>query len=1141
MSKAPLTDSRDRDQALDITDSFIVQAPAGSGKTELLIMRFLKLLCVCEQPEQVLAITFTKKAANEMGRRIIAALRWAEDIDKGGALPTDAFALQRLEVARQVLAHDRELGWHLLDYPSRLRVQTIDSFCAYLAGQLPILSRLGGSANISEDIKPCFVDAISRTLALLETEAEISADIALLLAHLDNDLTAVENLLVDLLYKRDQWLPHLLQVRAQQGSSEAQLQASLIELIEESLEETGTLLSAWESQLIPLVNFAALNMQAPALSDAPLTGLPDATPDALPQWHFIADLLLTQKDEWRKTVNVKNGFPADAKTDKGQLAEFKARKEAMVALLAEFATLPDLLRSVAYLRLLPSPDREATQWQFLGAVTRILIQLCTQLLLSFRQFRMIDYTQTSAAARTALGSTDAPTDLALALDHRIQHVLVDEFQDTSQMQLDILELITAGWENGDGRTLFLVGDAMQSCYGFRNANVGIYLNVRARGLGAIALTPLTLETNFRSQHNVVSWVNDIFSEAFPAQENISRGAVPYTPSVALHPAIDTLGVRAHIISYDDSTQSQARQQEAEQVVARIQALQRVAPEDSIAVLVRARGHLQAIVPLLRDAGIHWQATDIDHLATLPVIEDLITLTRALVNKADRLSWLALLRAPWCGLTLADLHAISCHADSASIWSALQQPELITALSDDGRARVKSLLPVLDFGLGLRQRGTLRHCVEQCWRLLGGIHTTSTPVELDSVAEYFTLLASHEHAGGLGDIDEFCEQVAAAFVPGHTPSIESDRQPIHLLTMHKAKGLEYDHVILPGLSLPPKSDTKPLLQWHARLNHCGEPNLFLATLSAAGSDDDPLYKLLRHEQKQKALLENTRLLYIAITRARTSVSLFATLGTTADGELKAPVESSLLSRIWPQLLERLTPAQVTAATNGSAMSTLPAYPEHTPIRRFAEPLRLEQAQLDQLTELRERQSAPLVMEAPVSEPEASIGTLIHRSLEALCSTGTPALDAPRLASLQAYWRLQLRDLIDDPALLESSVETVTQAVTRTLNDADTRWLFAATHTENESELALSRRRAGVTYHYKIDRSFVDAEGVRWIIDYKTGLPSQSEAEQAFIDTQCERYAAQLETYRALLAELESRPIRTALFFTALGRLVELRTD
>ena len=109
-----LPDQSARDQALDIGQSFIVQAPAGSGKTALLTLRYLRLLSVSEQPEQVLAITFTKKAASEMRERILQTLYWAQEINSSKDSPSGQFDQQRLEIARDVLDKDRQNDWNLL-------------------------------------------------------------------------------------------------------------------------------------------------------------------------------------------------------------------------------------------------------------------------------------------------------------------------------------------------------------------------------------------------------------------------------------------------------------------------------------------------------------------------------------------------------------------------------------------------------------------------------------------------------------------------------------------------------------------------------------------------------------------------------------------------------------------------------------------------------------------------------------------------------------------------------------------------------------------------------------------------------------------------------------------------------------------
>ncbi len=1151
-----LADHNHRQLALDTNASFIVQAPAGSGKTEILTLRFLKLLATCEQPEQVLAITFTRKAANEMRRRIAAALQWAAAYPHSEPKALNDLQAQRLAIATTVLEQDKQYNWNLLENPARLRVQTIDSFCLYLANQLPVLSQLGGNPRVSEDVSPCFADAISNTLAQLESAGSISDDIAALLQHLDNDVAKVERLLIGLLHKRDQWLGHILEIKAAPTDAHLYLQQSLEELVVESLESARTGLRHHSSELIPLLNFAAANQtQAGKLTIPDFVqhqDLPLPSYSQMPYWQFLAGLVLTKKSNateapsWRRKVNVNNGFPCPDKAGKAQAPLFKLRKEAMTDLLKSLADDDNLLASLDYVRMLPDPALTPESWQFVAALTRVLAHLSSELLLSFRRFRVIDYAQVSSAARTALGDEENPTDLALALDHHIQHVLVDEFQDTSQMQMDILRQITAGWEPGDGRTLFLVGDAMQSCYAFRHANVGIYLQVRAHGLGNISLIPLTLQSNFRSQANIVTWVNQIFASAFPQRANISRGAVPYTNSVPVHSPVDDLVPQVTLLVHEPEEKELARQAEANAVVTKIQSLQLRYPTDSIAVLVRARTHLKHIIPALRAAGVQWQSTDIDRLTGLQVIEDLLTLTRAVLNLADRLAWLGLLRAPWCGLTIDSLHAVSSHGGAESIWKSLQKPENIVGLSIDARERLHGILPVLQYAMLNRYRVNLRSLLETSWRMLEGKAIAANQVELDCIAHYFNLISQHEVGFGIADIDQFSEIVAAAFVPNRSKADSATAPGIHLLTMHKAKGLEYDHVILPGLARKPPNDDAPLLQWHERLNSAGHSRLFLATLSPAGTEKNELFNLLRFEQNYRSTLESTRLLYIAATRARASVHLFATLERTASGKI-IPNGASLLNRIWRELCAQPNHTEVIAvsafADRSSTNSTIPQsdkdYPPQTPLRRLQHALTLSPLQQQNLQQLKleinsqtDTDSQPFAI-----QKEAALGTVIHRSLEAIGKSGSLTLDQARLTTLRKRWQLQLRNLITQSELAHylSLVET---AVTNTLNNPSLHWVFLQDIKHSAFELALTQKREDGLHHYKIDRIAVDSAGICWIIDYKSALPAPQQDANEFIAEQSRQYSAQLHTYRNLYSQTQQRQLKIGLLFTSLGRLVEL---
>jgi ATP-dependent exoDNAse (exonuclease V) beta subunit len=197
-----IADSAARLRALDTSQSFIVQAPAGSGKTELLIQRYLKLLETVEAPDAVLAITFTRKAAGEMRSRVVAALRMAQN----GTEPETEHERVTFQIAREVLRHEQRLQWNLLQNPARLRIETIDALCASITRRMPWLSRFGAMPEIVEKAEGLYREAARHTLSHLE---EGHAALGNLLLHLDNDFQRAAQLISQMLARRDQWLRHI--------------------------------------------------------------------------------------------------------------------------------------------------------------------------------------------------------------------------------------------------------------------------------------------------------------------------------------------------------------------------------------------------------------------------------------------------------------------------------------------------------------------------------------------------------------------------------------------------------------------------------------------------------------------------------------------------------------------------------------------------------------------------------------------------------------------------------------------------------------------------------------------------------------------------------------------------------------------
>jgi ATP-dependent helicase/nuclease subunit A len=313
-------DKTARRRALEVA-SFIVEAPAGAGKTELLTQRYLRLLAVVEYPEEVLALTFTNKAATEMRDRILGGLELAAC----GKVPDEEHKQLTFELAQQVLARDDELAWGLLGHPGRLRITTLDALCASLARQMPYLSRFGAQPGVAEDAEAHYATAARRTLEMLELATPDAEVVAQALAFMDNNAGRLEKLLVSMLGRRDQWVDHA--TRIENGALKTEIEAGFAALIERDLAGANALFDARiKSLLMPLARFAAAN--APevlaAISDwnSPLTA---AIAD-LPRWQALAGLLLTGSGSLRKTVDRRIGFPADK--------AFADQKKAMLELLA---------------------------------------------------------------------------------------------------------------------------------------------------------------------------------------------------------------------------------------------------------------------------------------------------------------------------------------------------------------------------------------------------------------------------------------------------------------------------------------------------------------------------------------------------------------------------------------------------------------------------------------------------------------------------------------------------------------------------------------------------------------------------------------------------------------------------------------
>ncbi len=1037
-----IADRGARLRALDVSQSFIVQAPAGSGKTELLIQRYLKLLETVETPDAVVAITFTRKAAGEMRSRVIAALGKA----RSGVEPEAEHERVTFEIARDVLEHERRLEWNLLQNPARLRIETVDALCASITRRMPWLSRFGAMPEIVEKAEGLYREAARNTLTHLE---EGHDGLAYLLLHLDNDFQRAKQLITQMLATRDHWLRHI-------GIPREDLEGSLQRLILLELEQ----------------------LRGPFDNDAAAGLVPEARLENLDSWRALADLLLTKKDTLRQRVD--------------------ARYQSVVASLRGEDALVERL---ARLRKLPNPQFTDAQWQAVQSVVSVLTLGVAELQLVFREHAQVDFAELSIRASQALGEVNAPEDLALALGHRIQHILVDEFQDTSHTQFELIEKLTAGWEPGDGRTLFLVGDPMQSIYRFRQADVSLFLRARLEGIRAIQLEPLTLSVNFRSRPGIVEWVNGAFVSILPARDDVESGAVAYTPGVAGSAGGEAhIGVHAFVDERDEAD--------------RLIQLIRANTDGSVAVLVRSRAHLVEIVRALERHRIGFQAIEIDQLGERQVVEDLMALTFALLHAADRVSWLAILRAPWCGLTLSDLHALAGGDRESTIWDLLHQQ--LATLSEDGRARVQRFLPVIEQALAERGRRPLRDWIEATWLALGGPACVEDGAGLEDAAAYFDLLEGLAEGADLADFEWFREQVNGLFAPPDAAA--GDR--LQLMTIHKAKGLEFDTVLLPGLGETTGSDQQSLLL-------CAENGgeRLLAAVPETGGEDNAIYGYLESIERRKSDQETARLLYVATTRARRSVHLLGCVRLKDDGTIGNPKSDTFLKLLWPMIGEQF--ANPARRGNDNAVTTARM------IRRLPLDWRVPPAPPGvhwDRPEIEREQSVQAPFEW-ASDRSRLAGVALHGFLQRIAREGLEAWSAATVRSRHPAYRAVLANLGVAQNDLAWATERVQSGVLRTLQDPRGRWVLD-NHPDAASELPVAGWIGGKLCEAVIDRTFIDENGVRWIIDYKTSEPANGSVEN-FLEAEKERYREQLERYARLMVQRDDRPIRLGLYFPLLG--------
>jgi ATP-dependent exoDNAse (exonuclease V) beta subunit len=1194
------SDAEARTAALDTRLSCIVEAPAGSGKTGLLVQRYLKLLGTetVDQPEEVLAITFTNKATSELRERVLEQLQRA----KQSVLAEDpsSFEQESQELAKAALSRSERLGWGLMERPSRLNIRSIDSVCAEIANSLPLLSGAGGPRQPVEDAEPLYRLAARRTLLQLGgDDMALHEALCTVLLHRDGNVGDCETLLSDMLKTREQW--GQLVPLASSAADNAELDREVRLKLERSLENivcaglSRALRAMPAGVLEELTSLAARLGIEPGLEDnaspislcASRNDPPQAVAEHLDHWVALIWLILKTDGEWRKRhsrLDMKFDIP---KADAARLKD-----------LIQNIQNNELRQALAAVLALPPAKYPDDQWEVAKALFRVLRHSLAELRLLFAERGECDFTEIALSAREALHSDEGSSELALSAGGTLRHMLVDEMQDTSSGQYELLDLLTSSWD-GKTQTIFLVGDPKQSIYLFRQARVERFLRtMKEKMLGEIELEPLQLTSNFRSQAKLVANFNEIFDALFPRPDEqrllANQGIdVPFVEAVAVRKQTNDTGVVWHsvLLAKEDSRNDHAAEEarKIRRIIEERMAMPLPQGRDDpqqlkpwrIAVLGRAKNHLSSVIEEFKkdhgDGPISYRAIDLDPLDQLPEVLDALALTRALLHPSDRVAWLAVLHAPWCGLGLADLLALTGEGEDADPLATISYlvHERREFLSQQGQRLLARAWPLLETAVATVGRTSLTTHVERTWRSLGGDVALSAE-RRKNVHRYLNVLREVEMGADRIDLGALKRRLNKLYAEPATGSVVDGKLPVELLTIHKAKGLEWDVVLVPGLGRGSGQSRNVLLNWlefDGTSEGHASSNVVLAPIGQKGTQKDKLGSWLSGIRTQRETAENKRVFYVASTRAREELHLFGAVTLTTKGEIAKPRHDSLLRACWPAAAQHFEGLLAKETLKVDELSTsfsnqedgldffiaagadtvdaevgesLPPTIQRLPLS-FDPAMRLRGA-----SERRLPYPAALALRHTVTfdRPDGSFaarafGNVVHRYLQLLAARLETGATCDELLAELPSWNSRLTASLRGeglpPTLVARESVRAQRALALTLEDKVGRWILSP-QTSAASEHALTVASIGER-GLRVDRLFLaGAEPLSignshiWIVDFKTTLPG-SLSEEDFETSQIAKYKPQLEAYAAIRRTLPDGdlPIKLGLFYPLAPRL------
>jgi ATP-dependent helicase/nuclease subunit A len=1071
-----LLESRDahaRTIAIDPTRNVALEASAGTGKTRVLVDRYIGLLLSGVKPRNILAITFTRKAAAEMRQRILDELGRRH---REGSLGTDLW---------------REIRESITD----IAISTIDAFCLTLLREFPLEAGVDPGFELADETEtPRLIgEALDKTLRIGRALTTGSEDIALLFAEL-GEFRLREGLsrLIDRRLVADDALNRFLR-----GRGEASVEAAVARLV-------ARLRAAFASVPGGLEGFEATGPRHPdfdllSRDLRQLLGEPPPSPPLVQAYlERVRTHLLTQTGEPRKRLGYKK--------DEFRTGAEYGRHAAAVAALGPY--LVDALTGY----------RREINVVLARAVRQLFSIALQQYELVLRKHGVLDFSDVLKRTLQLLSQMEEFSRSRYRLESRYQHVLVDEFQDTSRAQWALVELLVRSWSEGMGLTdssrpptVFIVGDRKQSIYGFRDADVAV-LDEAAQYIEALrpgGQVRTAITRSFRAVRELLAFVNDVFSEVDKAPERTD--AFRYTDDDRFPVASvdvtepEPLGV---VAAPTDDAQAEAVAEEVARLLAsgatvrdRETGVRRAARPGDVAILFRTReGHrvfeealARRRVPFYVYKGLGFFDAD--------EIKDVLALLAYLSNPASELRTAAFLRSRFVRLSDAALKLLA--PDLSASLTSPDPPPAFLVLEDYDAERLR--LARADVPRWLRAVDRLAPAdvvdavlAESAYAAeMRGPEYRQARENLKKVRSLIRRMQNRGYAT-LGRIFDHLSQMATG--GDESNAIVDAMDAVNMMTVHAAKGLEFPVVFVANL--------------HRGSGGSGEPIRVVTQGTEDGNASVAIGDYQNEADKDleaKETEEAKRLLYVALTRARDRLYLGATLN--AEGRLAAPKGS--MGRVLPapvcDLLSRagvIDPGELLEWRGSSATHRLTVSKATGLVQEVSLGADDSRERTDAFGQLSPESAPRLVAATRVLIASDSltvtdacgrlprtialdVGVLVHRALQADVAMEADSLEDRRRAVVLC--------LKPDERVLVDDVDKLVDEAVQALEQIDRSSLRQCLH-----EVPFSLRRDDGTFvRGAIDAIVEHANGRVEILEFKTGSPRAEHEQQLAVYVEAAR--------------------------------------